>query len=66
MQSELAKYLPLQNDTIHYHGQPIALVIAENSEAANHAITLIYATYAESPAHVDFEANLHKAQPEKK
>jgi len=66
MQSELAKYLPLQNDKIHYHGQPIALVIAESSEAAHHAVTLIHATYAESPAHIDFVANLHKAQPEKK
>jgi xanthine dehydrogenase YagR molybdenum-binding subunit len=39
-------YLPLQNDEIHYAGQPIALVIAATRDQAMHAGTLIGAEYA--------------------
>jgi xanthine dehydrogenase YagR molybdenum-binding subunit len=39
-------YLPLQNDEIHYAGQPIALVIAATRDQATHAGTLIGAEYA--------------------
>src|SRR5258707_9445262 len=34
-------YLPLQDDRIHYAGQPIALVVAETLAQASHAGTLI-------------------------
>ena len=34
-------YLPLQDDRIHYAGQPIALVVAETLAKASHAGTLI-------------------------
>ena len=39
-------YLPLQNDEIHYAGQPIALVVATTRDQAMHAGTLISAEYA--------------------
>jgi xanthine dehydrogenase YagR molybdenum-binding subunit len=39
-------YLPLQNDEIHYAGQPIALVVAITRDQAMHAGTLISAEYA--------------------
>jgi xanthine dehydrogenase YagR molybdenum-binding subunit len=38
-------YLPLQNDQIHYAGQPIALVVADTLAQASHAATLITAQY---------------------
>jgi len=38
-------YLPLQDDEIHYAGQPIALVIAKTLDQATHAGTLIKVAY---------------------
>ena len=38
-------YLPLQDDTIHYAGQPVALVVAERLDQATHAGTLIRVEY---------------------
>jgi xanthine dehydrogenase YagR molybdenum-binding subunit len=39
------RYLPLQDDAIHYAGQPIALVVAETLDQAAYAGTLIEADY---------------------
>jgi xanthine dehydrogenase YagR molybdenum-binding subunit len=38
-------YLPLQDDRIHYAGQPIALVVAETRDQASYAGTLIKVEY---------------------
>jgi xanthine dehydrogenase YagR molybdenum-binding subunit len=38
-------YLPLQDDQIHYAGQPVALVVADTLGQAAHAATLINAQY---------------------
>jgi xanthine dehydrogenase YagR molybdenum-binding subunit len=38
-------YLPLQDDKIHYAGQPVALVVAETRDQAAHAGTLIDIEY---------------------
>jgi xanthine dehydrogenase YagR molybdenum-binding subunit len=38
-------YLPLQDDKIHYAGQPIALVVADTLAQASHAGTLIEVQY---------------------
>ena len=46
----------LQNDEVHYNRQPIALVIAENLQAAQHAGSLVRARYEETPAALDFMA----------
>jgi xanthine dehydrogenase YagR molybdenum-binding subunit len=44
------RYLPLQDDRIHYAGQPIALVVAETLDQAAYAGTLIEVDYeAERP-----------------
>jgi xanthine dehydrogenase YagR molybdenum-binding subunit len=44
-------YLPLQDDKIHYAGQPIALVVADTLAQASHAGDLIEVQYeAEKPA----------------
>jgi xanthine dehydrogenase YagR molybdenum-binding subunit len=42
-------YLPLQDDQIHYAGQPIALVVARTLDQAAYAGTLIQAEYEASP-----------------
>jgi xanthine dehydrogenase YagR molybdenum-binding subunit len=42
-------YLPLQNDRIHYAGQPLALVIAATLDQANYAGTLIKVAYEARP-----------------
>ena len=38
-------YLPLQDDKIHYAGQPIALVVAKTRDQALHAVTLVAVQY---------------------
>ena len=42
-------YLPLQDDRIHYAGQPIALVVAATLDQATHAGTLITVDYEARP-----------------
>jgi xanthine dehydrogenase YagR molybdenum-binding subunit len=44
----------MQDDRIHWNGQPIALVLAETQEQADHAQSLIRATYEAEPAITDF------------
>ena len=43
----------LQDDRVSHQGQPIALVIAETLEQANHAATLVRVTYAPETATTD-------------
>lgn len=45
-----AHFLPLYDDQIHYSGQPIALVVANDPETANYACTLLQVQY-EREAH---------------
>ena len=40
----------MQDDRIHWNGQPIALVLADTQEQADHAKSLLQATYEEEPA----------------
>ncbi|HUB48694.1 MAG TPA: xanthine dehydrogenase family protein molybdopterin-binding subunit [Acetobacteraceae bacterium] len=42
-------FRPLYDDKIHFSRQPIALVIAEESEVARFAASLVHATYEETP-----------------
>jgi xanthine dehydrogenase YagR molybdenum-binding subunit len=50
----------MQDDRIHWNGQPIALVLAETQEQADHAASLIRAVYAAEPATTAFkEAKAH-------
>ena len=43
----------LQDDSVNHQGQPIALVIAETLEQANHAATLVRVTYADEAGITD-------------
>jgi xanthine dehydrogenase YagR molybdenum-binding subunit len=46
----------LQDDSIHWNGQPIAVVLAETQEQADHAASLIGASYDVEPATTSLEA----------
>ncbi|RAI00278.1 dehydrogenase [Acuticoccus sediminis] len=45
----------LQDDTVRYAGQPIALVIAETFEAATEGARLLAPSYASEPARIGFD-----------
>ena len=45
----------MQNDEIHWNGQPIAVVLAETQEQADYAASLVKADYATQPAVTSFE-----------
>jgi xanthine dehydrogenase YagR molybdenum-binding subunit len=45
----------LQDDRIHWNGQPIAVVLAETQEQADHAVSLIRVAYETQPAVTAFE-----------
>jgi len=45
----------LQDDAVHYNGQPIALIVAETFEQANAAAPRVSVRYAANPAALDFE-----------
>jgi xanthine dehydrogenase YagR molybdenum-binding subunit len=46
----------LQDDRIHWNGQPVAVVLAETQEQADHAKSLIRIEYEAEPAATAFEA----------
>ena len=43
-------FFPMQDDLVHYAGQPVAMVVADSLERAQHAATLVQVSYAESPS----------------
>jgi xanthine dehydrogenase YagR molybdenum-binding subunit len=45
----------MQDDRVHWNGQPVALVLAHTHEQAQHAASLIQATYEATPAVTSFE-----------
>lgn len=57
----------LQDDAVHYNGEPIAVVVADTFEHAVDAAAQVRATYAKEPPRLDFDEakrNPHKAQKE--
>ncbi|MDX2939259.1 xanthine dehydrogenase family protein molybdopterin-binding subunit [Streptomyces ipomoeae] len=55
----------LNTDQVFWDGQPIAVVVAETSAAANEAAPLVEVTYDLLPARVDFAAEQKNATPAK-
>ena len=53
----------MQDDQIHWNGQPIAIVLAETQEQADHAQSLIEVTYATEPSTTVFEHAKADAKP---
>jgi xanthine dehydrogenase YagR molybdenum-binding subunit len=52
-----ASDLPImQDDRLHWNGQPIAVVLAETQEQADYATSLIVATYTAEPSTTSFAA----------
>ncbi len=56
----------LQDKTVSYNGQPIAVVVARTLEEARHAAALLKIKYAQEPAKLDFTALLSTARPPKR
>jgi xanthine dehydrogenase YagR molybdenum-binding subunit len=53
----------MQDDRVYWNGQPIAVVLAQTQEQADHACSLIRATYEAEPAVTGFEdAKAHGTQ----
>lgn len=50
--SFIKKVLPLQDAHIHHSGQPVAFVVADTLEQAQHAATLVQVSYDERTPHV--------------
>ena len=46
----------MQDDRLHWNGQPIAIVLAETQEQADHAKSLIVATYTLEPSTTSWDA----------
>jgi xanthine dehydrogenase YagR molybdenum-binding subunit len=58
-----ASDLPIMQDAeIHWNGQPIALVLADTQEQADHAVSLIRVTYDRAPGVTSFDAAKAKAR----
>lgn len=51
------------NDSIYFYGQPVALVIADTLERAQHAASLVKATYIKEEPKTNLHTNLHAAAP---
>ncbi len=54
---------PLQDDRVHYHGQPVAVVVAETLERATQAAALVRVSYREERAVTDFDAAAARSFP---
>ena len=53
-----------QDDMVHWNGQPIAVILAESQEEADHAATLVAVDYEEEPATTAFaDAKPHAQEP---
>jgi xanthine dehydrogenase YagR molybdenum-binding subunit len=55
----------LNTEHIFWNGQPIAIVVAETLERAEHAASLIEAVYDPGDAHLSFAAEKDRAKPPK-
>ncbi len=53
----------MQDDRVHWNGQPIAIVLAETQEQADHAKSLIHAEIEAEPAATVFETAKAKTSP---
>ena len=51
----------LQDDQVHYGDQPIAVIVAETLEQAQHAVQLLRVRYEPSDASIDLEGSIAQA-----
>jgi xanthine dehydrogenase YagR molybdenum-binding subunit len=52
----------MQDDSVHWNGEAVAVVLAETQEQADHAAGLVAVTYEAQPAVTDFSAARAKAR----
>jgi xanthine dehydrogenase YagR molybdenum-binding subunit len=62
---EGSPYRPLYDGRILFDGQPVAVVVAETSEAARYAASLVQVEYEKQPHATDIYAERHAAVPVK-
>jgi xanthine dehydrogenase YagR molybdenum-binding subunit len=55
----------LNTDEVHWNGQPVAIVVADTLESAQHAASLVEVSYHEIPSTVDFATEQHNAVRQK-
>jgi xanthine dehydrogenase YagR molybdenum-binding subunit len=53
----------MQDDSIHWNGEPVAIVLAETQEQADHAATLIEVSYESSPPQTFEQARANARTP---
>ena len=59
-------FFPMQDEVVHYAGQPVAVVVADTLERAQHAATLVRITYEESPSTTTLDQGRDQAyEPER-
>ena len=56
-------FRPLYDANVVFNGQPVAVVVAERSEIARHAASLVHVEYAAEDYTTDLEQELAKAYP---
>jgi xanthine dehydrogenase YagR molybdenum-binding subunit len=54
-------FFPMQDDLVHYAGQPVALVVAEEYEQAQHAASLVRVSYHAGPPVATIERSRDQA-----
>jgi CO/xanthine dehydrogenase Mo-binding subunit len=59
-------FFPMQDEVVHYAGQPVAMVVADSLERARHAATLVRISYRETPSKTTIDQGRDQASvPEK-
>ena len=59
-------FFPMQDEVVHYAGQPVAIVVADTLERAQHAATLVRIAYAETPSTTTLDQGRDQAyEPER-
>jgi xanthine dehydrogenase YagR molybdenum-binding subunit len=59
-------FFPMQDATVHYAGQPVAMVVADTLEGAQHAATLVRVSYQPGPSTTTIDQARDQAyEPEK-
>jgi xanthine dehydrogenase YagR molybdenum-binding subunit len=59
-------FFPMQDEVLHYAGQPVAMVVADTLERAQHAATLVRISYEEAPSTTTLDQGREQAyEPER-
>ena len=59
-------FFPLQDDVVHYAGQPVALVVADSLERAAYAASLVRVSYVGAPITATIDQGRERAyEPER-